>query len=191
MLFRSIDLATGEETAITSEGKDLITWATAEFIAQEELDRDTGYWWSPDETYIALQRTDESPVDIIPRLDITGGGASTILQRYPRSGRPNAIVELYVHNRISNARVKVDLGANTDIYLGRVNWSDDAQTLYVQRLSRDQKTLDLLSVDPATGASRVIATQTSQAWVPLTHDFKALKNGNFIWSTEETGWKHL
>jgi len=187
----TIDLTTGQESAITSDGKDLITWATAEFIAQEELDRDTGYWWSPDETYIALQRTDESTVDIIPRLDITGGGASTILQRYPRSGRPNAIVELYVHNRLSGARIKVDLGANTDIYLGRVNWSDDGATLYVQRLSRDQKTLDLLSVDPSTGASRVIATQTSQAWVPLTHDFKALKNGNFIWSSEETGWKHL
>ena len=76
-------------------------------------------------------------------------------------------------------------------YLARVNWSADGRTLYVQRQSRDQKRLDLLSVDPATGASRVIVTQRSDAWVPLTNDFSALEDGNFIWSSEETGWRHL
>lgn len=185
------NLETGAEQAITTEGKDLITWATAEFIAQEELDRDTGYWWSPDEKYIALQRTDESTVDIIPRLDITGGGASVVSQRYPRAGRPNAVVELFVHDVTTGNRVQVDLGANKDIYLGRVNWAADGSVAYVQRLSRDQKTLDLLSVNPATGQSRVIATQTSTAWVGLTDNFKALKDGNFIWSSEESGWSHL
>ncbi|PZO07612.1 MAG: peptidase S9 [Alphaproteobacteria bacterium] len=185
------DLAAGTENEVTSDGDGLVTWATAEFIAQEEMDRDTGYWWSPDERYIALQRTDESTVDIVPRLDITGGGASVIEQRYPRAGRPNAVVELYVQDRQSGQRTKVDLGENTDIYLARVNWSADGQTLYVQRQSRDQKRLDLLSVDPATGASRVIVTQRSDAWVPLTNDFRALEDGTFIWSSEETGWRHL
>ena len=186
-----LNLASGAEQAITTDGDGLITWATAEFIAQEELDRDTGYWWSPDERFIALQRTDETQVDVIPRLDITGGGASVIEQRYPRAGRPNAVVELYVQDVQANKRVKVDLGADTDIYLARVNWAKDGRTMYVQRLSRDQKTLDLLSVDPATGASRVIATQRSNAWVPLSHDFKPLTNGDFIWASEESGWKHL
>ena len=186
-----LNLETGAEQAITTDGKDLITWATAEFIAQEELDRDTGYWWSPDEKYIALQRTDESTVDVIPRLDIAGGGASVVEQRYPRAGRPNAVVELFIQDVTTGNRVQVDLGENKDIYLGRVNWAVDGSVAYVQRLSRDQKTLDLLSVDPATGQSRVIASQTSNAWVPLTHNFKALKDGNFIWSSEETGWQHL
>ncbi|MEG2314115.1 DPP IV N-terminal domain-containing protein, partial [Brevundimonas sp.] len=185
------NLETGAEQAVTTEGKDLITWATAEFIAQEELDRDTGYWWSPNEKYIALQRTDESTVDVVPRLDISGGGASVVSQRYPRAGRPNAVVELFIHDVTTGNRVQVDLGTNKDIYLGRVNWATDGSVAYVQRLSRDQKTLDLLSVNPATGQSRVIASQTSTAWVPLTHNFKALKDGNFIWSSEETGWEHL
>ena len=186
-----LNLASGAETEVTTDGEGLITWATAEFIAQEEMDRDTGYWWSPDEKFIALQRTDESTVDIVPRLDITGGGASVVEQRYPRAGRPNAVVELYVQDVAANRRVKVDLGANTDIYLARVNWSADGGTLYVQRQSRDQKTLDLLAVDPATGASRVISTQRSDAWVSLNNDFKALKDGTFIWSSQESGWRHL
>ncbi|OYX57784.1 MAG: peptidase S9 [Brevundimonas subvibrioides] len=186
-----LNLASGAETEVTTDGEGLITWATAEFIAQEEMDRDTGYWWSPDETFIALQRTDESTVDIVPRLDITGGGASVVEQRYPRAGRPNAVVELYVQDVAANRRVKVDLGTNADIYLARVNWSADGATLYVQRQSRDQQTLDLLAVDPATGASRVISTQRSNAWVSLNNDFKALKDGTFIWSSQDSGWRHL
>jgi dipeptidyl-peptidase-4 len=185
------DLATGKETPITDDGAGLITWATAEFIAQEEMDRDTGYWWSPDERYIALTRVDESPVDVVPRFEITGGGATMVEQRYPRAGRPNALVELYVRDLQSGARVKVDLGANTDIYLARVDWAKDGKTLYVQRQSRDQKTLDLLSVDPATGASRVILSQKAEAWVDLNNDFHVLPDGRFIWSNEDSGWRHL
>ncbi|MDQ1153270.1 S9 family peptidase [Brevundimonas sp. SORGH_AS_0993] len=185
------DLASGRETPITDDGAGLISWGTAEFIAQEEMGRDTGYWWSPDERYIALTRVDESPVDIVPRFEIAGGGATMVEQRYPRAGRPNAVVELYVRDLQSGARVKVDLGANTDIYLARVNWSGDGKTLYVQRQSRDQKTLDLLSVDPTTGASRVILSQKAQAWVDLNDDFRVLKDGRFIWSNEDSGWRHL
>ena len=185
------DLASGKETPITDDGAGLISWATAEFIAQEEMDRDTGYWWSPDERYIALTRVDESPVDIVPRFEITGGGATMVEQRYPRAGRPNAVVELYVRDLQSGARVKVDLGADTDIYLARVNWSGDGKTLYVQRQSRDQKTLDLLSVDPTTGASRVILSQKASAWVDLNDDFRVLSDGRFIWSNEDSGWRHL
>ncbi|WP_295171054.1 S9 family peptidase [uncultured Brevundimonas sp.] len=185
------DLASGKETPITDDGAGLITWATAEFIAQEEMDRDTGYWWSPDERYIAMTRVDESPVDIVPRFEITGGGATMVEQRYPRAGRPNAVVELYVRDLQGGGRVKVDLGSNTDIYLARVNWSGDGKTLYVQRQSRDQKTLDLLSVDPTTGVSRVILSQKAQAWVDLSDDFRVLSDGRFIWSNEDSGWRHL
>ncbi|KQR52987.1 S9 family peptidase [Brevundimonas sp. Leaf168] len=185
------DLASGKETPITDDGAGLITWATAEFIAQEEMDRDTGYWWSPDERYIAMTRVDESPVDIVPRFEITGGGATMVEQRYPRAGRPNAVVELYVRDLQGGGRVKVDLGSNTDVYLARVNWSGDGKTLYVQRQSRDQKTLDLLSVDPTTGASRVILSQKAQAWVDLNDDFRVMSDGRFIWSNEDSGWRHL
>lgn len=184
-------LASGKETPITDDGAGLITWATAEFIAQEEMDRDTGYWWSPDERYIALTRVDESSVDIVPRFEITGAGATMVEQRYPRAGRPNAVVELYVRDLQGGGRVKVDLGSNTDIYLARVDWAGDGKTLYVQRQSRDQKTLDLLSVDPTTGASRVILSQKADAWVDLNNDFRVLADGRFIWSNEDSGWRHL
>src|SRR6185436_5747758 len=42
-----IDLANGAERAISRQGGGLVSFGMAEFIAQEEMDRDTGYWWSP------------------------------------------------------------------------------------------------------------------------------------------------
>lgn len=184
-------LGGGGERALTSDGSELQSWATAEFIAQEELDRDTGYWWSPDESRIALARVDTSSVDIVPRPDVTATGATVVNQRYPRAGRPNARVDLYIATVADGRRTKVDLGTESDIYLARVDWSKDGQTLYVQRLSRDQRRLDLLAVDPATGKSRTLLRQQARHWVELTHDFTPLADGRFLWSSETSGNRHL
>ena len=181
----------GPERGLTQDGDDLHPWAVAEFIAQEEMDRETGYWWSKDDTRVALTHVDESAVDVVPRFDIGATGATVVEQRYPRVGRPNAKVDLYVETIATGARVKIDLGADTDIYLARVDWSKDGRTLYVQRESRDQRRLDLLAADPATGATRVIDTQSSSHWVELSNDFKPLADGTFLWSSEISGWRHL
>ncbi len=85
---------------------------------------------------------------------------------------------------------KVDLGSNLDIYLSRVVWSKDGRTLFVQRESRDQKVLDLLAVDPATGASRVLFTETAKTWINLNNDFRPLSDGSLIWGSERTGYLH-
>ena len=183
--------AGGAERALTQDGSELQSWATAEFIAQEEMGRQTGYWWSPDDSRIALTHVDQTGVDVVPRFDIGATGATVVSQRYPRVGRPNARVDLFVQDLASGAQVKVDLGADPDIYLARVDWSKDGRTLYVQRESRDQRRLDLLAVDPATGASRAVLAETSPHWIDLSDDFKPLKDGGFLWSSERSGNRHL
>jgi dipeptidyl-peptidase 4 len=82
-----IDLANGTERAITREGGGLTSFGMAEFIAQEEMDRDTGYWWSPDERRIALARVDEAPVNEVERFEIQATGARIVKQRYPATAR--------------------------------------------------------------------------------------------------------
>jgi dipeptidyl-peptidase-4 len=181
----------GDEKALTTDGKDALSFGVAEFIAQEELDRFTGYWWSPNETAIAYTRVDESGVDIVPRADIGPGGATVVLQRYPRAGRPNAVVDLFVQNLATGKSVQLDLGADKDIYVARVDWSADGKTVYVQRLSRDQKTLDLLAFDIATGVGKTILTDTDAHYIEISDDFRPLKDGSFLWSSEKDGNRHL
>ena len=183
--------AGGAERALTTQGKDALSFGTAEFIAQEEMDRFTGYWWSPNEAQIAYTRVDESGVDIVPRADIGPGGATIVEQRYPRAGRPNAVVDLFIQDVASGKTVQIDLGADKDIYVARVAWSADGKTLYVQRQTRDQKTLELIAYDPASGKGRTILTDTDAHWIELSDDFTPLKDGGFLWSSEKSGYKHL
>jgi dipeptidyl-peptidase-4 len=181
----------GAERALTTQGKDALSFGTAEFVAQEEMDRFTGYWWSPDDSRIAYTRVDESGVDVVPRADIGPGGATVVEQRYPRAGRPNAVVDLFVQDLAWGKTVQIDLGPNKDIYVARVDWSKDGKTLYVQRQTRDQRTLELIAYDPAIGQGRTILTETDAHWIELNDDFKPLEDGSFLWSSEKSGYKHL
>jgi dipeptidyl-peptidase-4 len=186
-----VPTAGGAERALTQGGTELRSWGTAEFIAQEEFDRPTGYWWSPDDTRIALSLVDQSDVDVIERPEINATGATIVRQRYPRAGRRNARVELYILDVATLARTRVDLGGSSDIYIARVDWSKDGRTLYVQRLSRDQRHLDVLAVDPGNGTARVILAESSPHWVEVTSDFTPLHDGRFLWTSERSGYRHL
>lgn len=185
------ELADRTERQLTDGASDSIHWGVAEFVAQEEMDRTAGYWWSPDESRIAVARVDESGVGIVNRAAIGAEGTKIYPQRYPAAGTPNAVVDLYVIDPVSKARVKVDLGRDSDVYLARVHWSQDGKTLYVQRQSRDQKRLDLLAADPATGATRVVLSETARTWINLSRVFHVLKDGSFLWWSERTGHGHL
>ena len=183
-------LSGGKATAVTTEGKGTVHFGEAEFVAQEEMDRRTGYWWSPDERFIAVERFDEAPVEIKTRAAIGATGTSTYQQRYPAAGTPNVLVDLYVMKPDGSGRVKVDLGSDPDIYLARVDWLSDGSALLVQRESRDQKTLDMLRVDPATGKSSVLFTERSgkRSWINLSDVYRPLKNGGIVWRSERSGY---
>jgi dipeptidyl-peptidase-4 len=187
----AVDLASGAERPLTSEGKDTVTCGTAEFVAQEEMDRRTGTWWAPGDGRLAVECYDEAKVQVVTRAAIGANGTKVFDQRYPAAGTPNVAVTLWLMNPDGTGRAKVDLGTDPDIYLARVDWSKDAQTLFVQRLSRDQKRLDLLAIDPATGASRPVLSETSGSWINLNDDFRPLNDGSFIWGSERSGFHHL
>ena len=189
--FFVVDMATGTERRLTRDGGGTLSWGLAEFVAQEEMDRTRGAWWSPDDARIALARVDESGVAIVSRAAIGAEGTQVFDQRYPRAGAANAVVDLYVMRNDGTQIAKVDLGTNPDIYLARVDWAPDGKTFYVQRQSRDQKTLDLLRVDPATGRSSVVFTETSKTWLNLHGNLRVLKDGSLIWSSERDGFSHL
>jgi dipeptidyl-peptidase 4 len=186
-------LSGGEARALTTGGGGTVHFGEAEFVAQEEMDRRTGYWWSPDERYVAVERFDEAPVRVFTRASIGAAGTKTYEQRYPAAGTPNVLVDLYVMRPDGSGQVKVDLGSDPDIYLARVDWTPDGKTLLVQRESRDQKTLDMLAVDPTTGKAKVLFTEKSSArsWINLSDDYRVLKDGSLIWRSERDGYGHL
>jgi len=187
----AIDLATGKEIQLTGDGSDTIGNGVAEFVADEEMDRHTGYWWAPDDSAIAFSRIDESPVPVQKRYEVYPDRTDVVEQRYPAAGDANVLVGLGVVAPKAGAKPQwIDLGANPDIYLARVDWRDP-QRLTFQRQSRDQKTLELIETTLATGRQRTLVTETSKTWVPLHNSLRFLKDGRFLWSSERDGFEHL
>jgi len=187
-----IDLKTGAERQLTQDGKGTVHNGEAEFIAQEEMDQTTGYYWAPDDSAIAYKRYDEAPVPVARRFEIFADRTEVIDQHYPAAGDPNVLVDLFIVSPDSGVSRKIDLGADKDIYLVRADWSADGKTLAYQRQTRDQKRLDLVAVDAATLAQRTLLTETSPTWVSIHNDLRFLKNRPaFIWASERSGRNHL
>ncbi len=187
-----VEIATGKLTAVSSDGGGAIKNGMAEFVAQEEMDRMTGYWWSPDDSKIAFLRVDESAVEQITRNEIYADGIKQVQQRYPYTGSANAKLQLAIYDVAQGLTRWIDLGKEQDIYIPRVQWSQDSATLTYQWQSRDQQTLKLIAVDSASGTQRELLTERSKTWINLHHDLRFLKNSaKFIWASERDGYKHL
>ena len=187
----AIDLTSGEEVQLTRDGSDTIGNGVAEFVADEEMDRHTGYWWAPDDAAIAFARIDETPVPVQKRYEVYPDRTEVVEQRYPAAGDHNVRVQLGVIAPKTGARPQwIDLGKDPDIYLARVDWRDP-QRLTFQRQSRDQKKLELIETTLTNGTQRMLVTETSTTWVPLHNDLRFLKDGRFLWSSERSGFEHL
>ncbi|HET7556574.1 MAG TPA: DPP IV N-terminal domain-containing protein [Rhodanobacteraceae bacterium] len=187
-----IDLADGKAVQLTHDGKGSIHNGEAEFVAQEEMDRRTGYWWAPDDSLIAFERYDDARVPVTKRFEVYPDRTEVISQHYPAAGDPNVHVKLGLIAPTGGEPRWIDLGRNPDIYLVRVDWLPDAQKLAYQRMQRSQQKLDLQLVDVATLQQRMLLSETSKTWINLNDDLHFLKGQPaFVWGSERSGWHHL
>jgi len=187
-----IDRASGDERRLTTDGGGVIKNGMAEFVAQEEMGRNSGYWIAPDDARIAFLRVDESPVAVTTRYEIEADTVEVVEQRYPYAGTPNVQITLGVIDLASGETRWIDLGEERDFYLPRVKWLPDARTLAVQRQARDQRRMDLLFVDVMSGATRTVLSETAETWVDIHDDLHFLSDqAAFIWSSARSGFSHL
>jgi len=187
----AFDLRDGRELRLTNDGGGPIKNGMAEFVAQEEMDRLTGYWWSPDERHVAFIQVDESPVDLVTRGEIYADRVAMIEQRYPAAGRPNVTLRLGIVTVATGEQRWIDLGDDRDIYLPRVAWANSSQ-LSFQVQSRDQQALGLRIYDLDGGTVRSVLEERSTTWVNLHEDLHFLANSDrFVWSSERDGFRHL
>ena len=186
-----IDLAGGPPRPLTDDGGGTVHNGEAEFIAQEELGRAHGYWWAPDESAIAFERYDEAPVAVVKRFEVYADHTAVIEQRYPAAGGANVAVRLGVIAPTGGAARFVATG-DGDFYLARLDWLPNGQAFAWQRLTRDQRRLDLIRVEAASLVSRTLLTDTSDTWIDLNDDLRFLADdAGFLWGSDRSGWHHV
>jgi dipeptidyl-peptidase-4 len=190
-----LDPASGQELALTSDGvKNEILNGVTDWVYWEEIwGRDsTGYWWSPGGEKIAYYRFDEEPVGTYPLVDYTTVPYPTVEeQKYPKAGTANPIVNVGVLPAAGGPTVWLDTRHEPDDYLARVDWLPSGKRVAVQRLNREQDTLELLSCDATDGSCALLVKETWPTWVNLREDLRFLADGRFLWSSEKSGWRRL
>ena len=185
-----IDLETLKDVALTSGASELIQHGTAEFVAQEEMDRHEGFWWSPDSQAIAYQETDNTGVETRFIADPLHPEATPAKNFYPRAGTQNAKVRLGIVPRAGGETRWVDWDREKFPYLTRVIWKEAGAPPCIVVQNRAQQEELVLAVDPGNGATRQLLRETDTAWINL-HEKPMplwLKGGReFLWTTERNG----
>ncbi|MCC6809721.1 MAG: S9 family peptidase [Deltaproteobacteria bacterium] len=180
-------LADERETRLTEGASEHLTHGLAEFVAQEEMQRMRGFWWSPDASRIAYAKVDTSALERFAIADPTHPEKEPVRFRYPRAGRANAEVRLFVTSIDRSARHEVLWDRAQFPYLARVTWAKAAPLcLLVQ--TRAQRHEVLLAAD-AAGATRTLLEEKDDAWINLDRSSPLwLADGaRFLWVSEKIG----
>ncbi|MER8183556.1 alpha/beta fold hydrolase [Kitasatospora sp. NPDC094015] len=180
---------TGDRALATPERAG-VTWGQAEFIAQEEMDRDRGYWWAPGSDRLLVARADDAPVQRWWIADPANPATVPAEVAYPAAGTPNAEVGLWLID-LDGGRTEVRWDREAFPYLARVHWSaGGAPLLLVQ--ARDQRSQQIRIVDPATGATELLLAEQDEVWLDLFPGVPAwTPDGRLVRISDEGGVRAL
>ena len=165
--------------------------------------------WSPDSKHFAITRSDMSNIKELWVIDVLANPRPKLEgYKYQMPGEPGPKAYLYLFNFEDKSSKTIDIAAFKDqsvsikrkpvSYTQRsymktfpMEWLGDNSKFYFTRQSRDQKRVDLCTVDVATGEVKVIVHEELNTYVE-TREWEFFNNGSELihWS-ERDGWAHL
>lgn len=198
------NLISGEEKQITTDGKfNHIINGAPDWVYEEEFSFNTAYYWSPNSTYIAYLKFDESHVKMFNMNKFSGTNPEIKANRlypenyaykYPKAGERNSIVTLHVYSCESGKTLDVDTGKETDQYIPRIKWTKNENKLAYYRLNRLQNHLEIFKTDAVTGDSKLIYNEKNDRYI-TENNFDNLvflnDKKHFIFMNESTGYNHI
>jgi dipeptidyl-peptidase-4 len=190
-----VSLADMRESAVTTDGKvnEIINGST-DWVYEEEFGFTTAFFWSPDSKKIAFYRFDERHVKEYTMQRWNQGALypEGYTFKYPKAGEANSFVDIFVYDLASQQKLKADLGTERDIYVPRVMWTKDANTLSIRRMNRLQNQLDVMHMNATTGAIATVLTERSATYIDINDDLTYLDDKrHFIHTSEGNGYQHI
>ena len=191
-----VDLTTGAETQVTSDGRfNYVLNGIPDWVYEEEYSFSRAYEWSPASDKIAFYRTDEERVKEYNMNRFDHRLYPEVYKfKYPKAGEDNSVVTIHVYSLEDGKTVRMDTGKETDQYIPRIKWTASSDRLAIFRLNRHQNNFDLLLADSDTGESRIVYNEKNDRYVERI-DYETvtfLPDGErYIVKSEKDGYMHL
>ncbi|MGQ0740359.1 MAG: DPP IV N-terminal domain-containing protein [Bacteroidota bacterium] len=186
------DIATSSSRNITTDGKwNYIINGNCDWVYEEEFEFTRAYEWSPKGNYIAFYRFDETNVKEYNMTMYDNTHNKDYRYKYPKAGDDNSKVDILIYNVGSN-QTAIAQYEQGDIYIPRIKWTQDENTLIVYWMNRHQSDLKLLATNAQTGASNLLYQEKNKYFVEINDDWWWLKDGkNYLFTSEMSGFRHL
>lgn len=182
----------GGLSQVTSDGeKNKIINGASDWVYEEELEVTRAYEWAPDGKKIAFLRFDESDVREWTMPVYSATYPELYKFKYPKAGEVNAKVTLHVHFLDRGETRSYDVDPGSEHYLPRIQWTNDASVLTVQRLNRHQNHLELLSININSGETKTLVDERSDTWLDVDNDLRFLADNSFLWTSDNDGFNHI
>ena len=198
------DLDTRIETKVTTDGStNHILNGVPDWVYEEEFGIDKCYEFSPDGEYIAYIKYNESDVKSYTLqyyADMQDNYSPNTIYpynydyKYPKAGEDNSKVSVHVYEFATGMTTTADLGAETDIYVPKIQWTKQDGVLAISRLNRLQNRLDLLAYDTKTGSTRTFFTMQEPQYIEdnVVQSVTYLKDGkSFLIQSEQDGYRNI
>ena len=212
-----VDLETGTETALTTDGSEGgIINGTFDWVYEEEFGVQDGWRWSPDGERIAFFKLDESDTRSFPLVNNTPRYPEITSFRYPKAGEVNSeikvgVVDLSAVDASAAGQsqaisyfdtqtwdpglTKAEEAVDPHEYIARMGWTpaiDGEHRVWMFRLNRTQDTLDLMYGHPGTGETERVLRETQDTYIDVTDEKISFLEGGerFVYLSERTGYNH-
>lgn len=199
------DLAAGKVTAVTTDGHRRMIYGTFDWAYEEEFACRDGFQWSPDGEHIAFWKVDATGIRDFYMINNTDSIYSQIIPvEYPKVGQSPSSAKIGVYQLADRSTVWLAIpGDPQQHYIPRIGWNSEKE-LFVQQLNRKQNQSILYNCNISKGSVTSFYEEKDDAWIDVMsvwddvygltfyHQFQWInKNKEFIWTSEQDGWKHL
>ena len=186
------DLAENTVKQVTEDGSEHIINGLTDWVYEEEFGFVRAFDWSADSGSIAFMRFDETEVPEFS-MDIYGQDLYQYPYtfKYPKAGEKNAKISLHHYQLTTGNLEEIVLGDKVPYYVPRMQFAPQNNRLIVQTMNRLQNNLKLWEVDTANNSAKILLQETSDTYVDIHDNLRFLAKGDFIWSSERSGYNHL
>lgn len=190
---KDITIENAPEIQLTTDGQwNKIINGAPDWVYEEEFSYNKAYDWSADSKKIAFLKTDESNVKMFSFPRYGELYPENYDYKYPKAGEENSKISLHIVDIETKSTITANIGDLNDMYIPRLMFTVDANTLAAVKMNRLQNKYELFAIDATTGKSEVILTLNDSKYIEINDDLTFLADKkHFIYSHESDGYRHL